>query len=108
VFAPYIEALYSAEITSGKTPTSYGTNLNITRGEFANLLDKTFTFVIDNYYYPAIESAKVTTTTSTQIILKEAVPAEFKADFIFFSVKLEDGKQILNRLPIHCLQTARH
>ncbi|WP_018392510.1 S-layer homology domain-containing protein [Bacillus sp. 37MA] len=97
VFAPYIEALYGTEITSGKTPTSYGTHLNITRGEFANLLDKTFTFMIENSYSPVIESAKVTSTTSTQIVFTEAVPAEYRprelADFFYFTVKLEDGSE---------------
>jgi hypothetical protein len=39
-FGVYIEALYGAGITSGKTETTYGTNLDITRGEFAVLLHK--------------------------------------------------------------------
>ncbi|OAH59693.1 MULTISPECIES: S-layer homology domain-containing protein [Bacillaceae] len=97
VFTPYIEALYGAEITSGKTPTSYGTHLNITRGEFSNLLYNTILFMFDNFYYPTIESAKVISATSTQIVLTEAVPAEYKptdvADFFYFSVKLEDGSE---------------
>lgn len=97
VFAPYIEAIYGAEITSGKTPTSYGTHLNITRGEFSNLLYKAFMFMIENSYYPTVESAQVLSTTSTQIILTEAVPAEYRptdvADSFYFSVKLEDGSE---------------
>jgi len=38
-FKPYVEALYGAGVTSGKG-TTYGTNENITRGDFANLLYK--------------------------------------------------------------------
>jgi len=38
-FKPYVEALYGAGITKGKGST-YGTNENITRGDFANLLYK--------------------------------------------------------------------
>jgi hypothetical protein len=43
-FGVYIEALYGAGITSGKTETTYGTNLDITRGEFAVLLHKSINF----------------------------------------------------------------
>ena len=42
VFEPYIEALYGAEITSGRTATSYGTHESIMRGDFVNLLFKSF------------------------------------------------------------------
>ncbi|MGG4013317.1 Ig-like domain-containing protein [Bacillus smithii] len=38
-FKPYVEALYGAGVTSGKG-TTYGTNENITRGDFVNLLYK--------------------------------------------------------------------
>jgi hypothetical protein len=97
VFAPYVEALYGTEITSGKTPTSYGTNLNITRGEFSNLLYKAFMFMIENYYYPTVESAKVISATSTQIVLTEAAPTEFRpkdiGDFFYYTIKLEDGSE---------------
>ncbi len=39
-FGVYIEALYGAGVTGGKTETTYGTNLDITRGEFAVLLHR--------------------------------------------------------------------
>ncbi|WP_338452915.1 phosphodiester glycosidase family protein [Niallia oryzisoli] len=44
VFEPYIEALYGAEITAGRTTTSYGTHEPIMRGDFANLLFKSFNY----------------------------------------------------------------
>ncbi len=44
VFEPYIEALYGAEITSGRTTTSFGTHEPIMRGDFANLLYKSYNF----------------------------------------------------------------
>ncbi|MBE3569062.1 MAG: S-layer homology domain-containing protein, partial [Bacillales bacterium] len=43
-FKPYIEALYGAGITSGTTKTTYGTDKNITRGDFANLLYKAMNY----------------------------------------------------------------
>ncbi|MFI8575791.1 S-layer homology domain-containing protein [Rossellomorea aquimaris] len=43
-FDEYIEALYGAGITSGKNDTMYGTNDEITRGEFAKLLFKSIKF----------------------------------------------------------------
>lgn len=43
-FKPFVEALYGAGITGGKTPTTYGTDLKITRGDFANLLYKSIKF----------------------------------------------------------------
>jgi len=42
VFEPYIEALYGAKITAGRTATSYGTHEPIMRGDFANLLFKSY------------------------------------------------------------------
>jgi hypothetical protein len=44
-FDKYIKAIYGAKITGGKTPTTFGTNLQITRGDFANLLYKSIKFV---------------------------------------------------------------
>jgi hypothetical protein len=43
-FKPYIEALYGAGITGGTTTTTYGTNKNITRGDFAKLLYKAMNY----------------------------------------------------------------
>lgn len=40
VFEPYIEALYGAKITAGRTPNLFGTHESIMRGDFVNLLFK--------------------------------------------------------------------
>lgn len=98
VFKPYIEALYGAEITSGKTPTSYGTHSNITRGEYANLLYKTIETTTDWLYYPEASSAKVDSATTTVITLTEPAIADYSAieiaDFFYFTIILEDGTEI--------------
>lgn len=98
VFKPYIEALYGAGITSGKTPTSYGTYTNITRGEYANLLYKTIDTTTDWFYYPEASSVKVVSSTSTAITLTEPALADYNAteiaDFFSFMVELEDGTEI--------------
>lgn len=95
VFKPYIEALYGTGVTSGKTSTSYGTNLNITRGDFANLLYGTYIFVLDNFYFPFVANVQVTSANQTKITLTEAVPEEYKAVDIaaslYFSVQYSDG-----------------
>lgn len=41
VFGEYVDALYAADITGGKSADMFGTNNEITRGEFAVLLYKT-------------------------------------------------------------------
>lgn len=98
VFAPYIEALYGAGITSGKTETSYGTHTNITRGDFANLLYRTIMFVIDNEYLPLAESVSSLSSISFSITLTEAAPEEYSAgdlwDMFYVDIELEDGSSI--------------
>ncbi|MCM3789358.1 S-layer homology domain-containing protein [Domibacillus indicus] len=95
VFKPYVEALYGTGVTSGKTSTSYGTNLNITRGEFANLLYGTYLFVVENSYFPVVANVQVTSATQTKINLTEAVPADYTAAdvaaYLYFSVQYSDG-----------------
>ncbi|WP_046178362.1 S-layer homology domain-containing protein [Domibacillus tundrae] len=97
VFEPYIEALYGTGITNGKTDTSYGTNQNITRGEFANLLYGTVLFDIENSYYPVPVDATVASATSTQIVLEEAAPEDYTptdiADMLYFSIDYGDGTE---------------
>lgn len=99
VFAPYIEALYGTGITSGKTPTSYGTHANIMRGEFANLLYNTILFVIDNEYVPYAEAVSSINSTSFSITLTEAAPEEYTAgdlwDLFYVDITLEDGSSIM-------------
>ncbi|UII55668.1 S-layer homology domain-containing protein [Cytobacillus spongiae] len=98
VFAPYIEALYGAGITTGKTETSYGTHTNITRGDFANLLYRSIMFMIDNVYLPYAESVTSISSTSFSITLKEAAPEDYTAgniwDMFMVDIELEDGSSI--------------
>ncbi|WP_018393250.1 S-layer homology domain-containing protein [Bacillus sp. 37MA] len=95
VFKPYVESLYRTGITMGKTATSYGTNLNVTRGEFANLLYGTLLFILDTFYYPFAESATITSSTTTQIVLEKVVPAHYTAEeigkYLSFTVVYSDG-----------------
>ncbi|WP_088007026.1 S-layer homology domain-containing protein [Indiicoccus explosivorum] len=92
VFETYIEALYGAGVTNGKTETSYGTTADITRGEFANLLYETIWL---GGYYAVISDVAITSPTAISISLTEAVPEDFTArdaaDFFYYSVELEDG-----------------
>lgn len=97
VFAPYIGALYGTGITNGKTATSYGTYTNITRGDFANLLYNTISFVMESFYFPEAASAELVGSTSVKVKLTEAVPSEFRAqdvaDLFYFTVQFEDGSE---------------
>ncbi|MGO1057665.1 S-layer homology domain-containing protein [Planococcus sp. FY231025] len=98
VFQPYIESIYGTKITSGKTPTSYGTYLNITRGEFANLLYNTINFVIDNTYSPDLSNSEAINPTTSSITFSLPVPEEYTAadagDFFYYSIKFEDGTEV--------------
>ncbi|RFU68324.1 S-layer homology domain-containing protein [Peribacillus saganii] len=95
VFAPYIEALYGTGITSGKTPSKYGTYIEITRGDFANLLYNTIMFVEENIYFAVAESAAITNSKTLTVTLDEAVPQEFTAqdaaDTLYLGVEYKDG-----------------
>jgi hypothetical protein len=81
-FGPYIEALYGTEITFGKTKDSFGTNLNITRGDFANLLYRTFIFIDENIYLPYAESAEIVDYNTLKVTIEEAAPEEYTAQDI--------------------------
>ncbi|MGD6854708.1 S-layer homology domain-containing protein [Bacillus infantis] len=83
VFGPYIEAIYGAEITNGKTKDSFGTNLKITRGEFVNLLYKTYEAVFENMYMPLAEEVTVINSTSFTIALDEAAPEDYTAKDVY-------------------------
>jgi hypothetical protein len=61
-FGEYIEALYGAGITSGKTETTFGTNAEILRGEFAVLLYNTI-----NFEAPTSEVASVESINAKQV-----------------------------------------
>ena len=76
VFATHIEALYGSGITNGKTATTFGTHVNIKRGEFANMLYKTMMF---SMYMPTVQSAKVLNPTTIEIIMEEVAPKDYTA-----------------------------
>ncbi|MFJ7933257.1 S-layer homology domain-containing protein [Sporosarcina sp. NPDC096371] len=78
VFTPHIEALYGTGITNGKTPTTFGTNDNIKRGEFANLLYNTIMFSF-YLYTPFAESATILSPTTLEIKMEEVAPKDFPA-----------------------------
>lgn len=95
VFGPYIEALYGTEITYGKTESTFGTNMNITRGDFANLLYRTFMFMEDDFYVPYAMDATLIDSNTLTVTLDEAAPAEFTpqdiAEGIWIIVEANDG-----------------
>lgn len=97
VFTPYINALYGTGITSGKTATSYGAYTNITRGDFANLLYNTISFVMESFYFPEVASAELVGSTAVKVKMTEAVPSDFRAQdlaqLFYFTVKFEDGSK---------------
>lgn len=81
VFAPYIEALYGAGITTGKTATSYGTHQEIMRGDFANLLFNTINFYFG--YSPfVIDSVELIDSNTLSLHFEEAVHEDFTAEKI--------------------------
>lgn len=98
VFTDYIEALYGTGITSGKTETTFGTHLDITRGEFANLLFNTINFIEENSL-PFAKSVQFTGAKSFDITFEEAIKEEFTAqdvvDATFLTIQFEDGSQLV-------------
>jgi hypothetical protein len=93
VFKPYIEALYGTGITMGKSETEYGKDLNITRGDFANLLYRSFEFVSENF--SLVESMQVVSPTSFKVNFVEALPEDIAVrdvmDLVGFEIHLADG-----------------
>ena len=92
VFTTHIEALYGTGITNGKTLTTFGTNDNIKRGEFANLLYNTIFFFS---FAPFAESAKILNPTTIEITLEEVAPEEFTAvelaEMFYIDAYFKDG-----------------
>jgi len=93
VFAPHIEALYGTEITGGKTATTFGTNDNIKRGEFANLLYRSIMFF--DMYVPFAESATILSATTVELKLEEVAPDDYTAtdlaDMFYIDAYYADG-----------------
>lgn len=92
VFTTHIEALYGSGITSGKTPTTFGTNDEIKRGEFANLLYNTIFFFS---FTPFAESANIVNPTTIEITMEEVSPegitAGELADMFYIDAYFNNG-----------------
>ncbi|WP_282154535.1 S-layer homology domain-containing protein [Cytobacillus gottheilii] len=78
-FAPYVEALYGAEITNGKSATQYGIHDNIKRGDFANLLYSSLMFSGDLFESPVTDVKLVDSKTVT-VTFAEAMPEDITAE----------------------------
>jgi S-layer homology domain len=63
-FGPYIKALYEYEVTQGKTATTFGTSMNITRGDLAIFLKRAAEVV------KTPEVSSVTAVNAAQIEVK--------------------------------------
>jgi hypothetical protein len=81
VFKPYIEALYGTTITAGKTPTFYGNNQEITRGDFASLLYKSILFSEKGSLIFA-HSAEMVDTSTLSVSYKDVIPEKYTAQDI--------------------------
>ncbi|UYZ21813.1 S-layer homology domain-containing protein [Mesobacillus jeotgali] len=68
-YAPYINGLYAYEITTGKTPETFGTALNITRGDLAIFLKRAAEVAKTPEVVSAVSTAdnEVTVTFNTAI-----------------------------------------
>ncbi len=93
-FDEYIKAIYGAGITMGKTETTFGTNLNIMRGEFANLLYKSIKF---EDVTPDVASVSSSTSTSFVVNFKDAVKDGVDADKLklMTTVELANGTKVM-------------
>ncbi|MDX8343182.1 S-layer homology domain-containing protein [Rossellomorea sp. YZS02] len=90
-FGSYIEALYGAGITSGKTETTFGTNTEILRGEFAVLLYRTMNVdpvpALEVTSVSAIDDMTLSVTLSDEstheVTLDEALVANEETEVTF-------------------------
>jgi trimeric autotransporter adhesin len=78
-FGEYIEALYGAEITSGKTETTFGTNAEILRGEFAVLLYKTINFEAP-VQAPVVESVEAVDGKTIEVTFNNPIDEDTLKD----------------------------
>ena len=84
-FAPYVEALYGAEITKGKSATQYGIHDNIKRGDFANLLYASWMFGMEFYEYTITDVKQIDSKTVT-VSFEEAISEELTAQDLLDSL----------------------
>jgi trimeric autotransporter adhesin len=78
-FGSYIEALYGAGITTGKTETTFGTNKEILRGEFAVLLYKSINFEAP-VKTPKVESVESVNGKTIEVKFNKAIDADTLKD----------------------------
>lgn len=92
-FGSYIEALYGAGITTGKTETTFGTNQEILRGEFAVLLYKSINF---EDVTPEVSSVKSSSSTEFTVNFEEAVEEGVKVEDLKLDVTvvLDNGTEV--------------
>lgn len=92
-FGSYIEALYGAGITTGKTETTFGTNQEILRGEFAVLLYKSINF---EDVTPEVSSVMSSSSTEFTVNFEEAVEEGVKVEDLNLDVTvvLDNGTEV--------------
>jgi len=93
-FGSYIEALYGAGITTGKTETTFGTNQEILRGEFAVLLYKSINF--EPIETPEVSSVMSSSSTEFTVNFEEAVEEGVEVEDLMLDVTvvLDNGTEV--------------
>jgi hypothetical protein len=93
-FGSYIEALYGAGITTGKTETTFGTNQEILRGEFAVLLYKSINW---SDLTPEVSTVKSSSSTEFTVNFEEAIEEGVEVEDLMLDVVvvLEDGTEVM-------------
>jgi len=91
-FGSYIEALYGAGITTGKTETTFGTNQEILRGEFAVLLYKSINYIPT----PEVSTVKSSSSTEFTVNFEEAVEEGVEVEDLMLDVVvvLDNGTEV--------------
>ena len=88
-FKPYIEALYGAKIILGKTETRFGTQDEIIRGDFANMLFKAFVYGQGGVYPFQVISVDLIDSDTISLHYNNVVHYDFDAE------KLADYEAVL-------------
>lgn len=110
-YAPYINGLYAYEITTGKTPETFGTALNITRGDLAIFLKRAAEVVkevkvesvaaagakkFEVKFNSAVDTSKASITvkkgTSNVAVSKVTFSDDKKTAVVEMNSKLTEGK----------------
>ncbi|WP_336990284.1 S-layer homology domain-containing protein [Bacillus infantis] len=95
-FGPYIKALYEYEVTQGKTATTFGTSMNITRGDLAIFLKRAAEVVKT----PEVSSVTAVNAKQLEVKFNTAVDEDSVLDSngellkSVFTIKSLDGKAV--------------